>query len=338
MIDTGWSRRAVAHVGTLALALIIFGISPIAAAQQPAKVYRIGYLGNTPPSGPGDPWEEAFQAGLRERGWVEGQNILIERRYSRDRNERLPSLATELVQLNIDVLVAMGTPATAAATAATTTIPIVFGLVGDPVGSGFVASLARPGKNATGYGGLIQGIHIKMLGLLKEAVPKASRIGVVWNSTLSLHVAHLKEVESGAQQLGLTSERVDVRSSKDLDGAFAVMARKRLDGLVVLGQPLITAHRTRVAKLAADHRLPSIYVFDEVVQVGGLMSYGIRIVDSVRRVPYFIDRILKGARPAEIPVEQPDRFYLVINLKTAKALGLALPLSLLLRADQVIDP
>ena len=230
------------------------------------------------------------------------------------------------------------TPAAVAAKQATTTIPIVFSFVGDPVGSGIVASLARPRGNLTGLGGQFPGMHVKMLELLKEAVPTASRIAVVWNSSLSFHINHIDEVQGAAEKIGVVLDRVDVRSPDDLDQAFAAMARKRPHGVLVLGQPLIATHAARVAKLAAEHRLPAMYVFDIVAEAGGLMSYGSRNIDGMRRLPYYIDRILRGAKPADLPVEQPDRFYLVINLKTAKALGLTIPPSLLARADQVIDP
>lgn len=321
------------HLGHLALAVCLCCIPLTAAAQAPGgKMHRIGYLG----SAPGPP-EQAFLEGLRERGWIEGQNIIIVRRYSEGRNERFPGLAAELVQLNVDLLVTAGTPATAAATAATTTIPIVFGFVGDPVGSGFVDSLARPGRNATGLGGEFPGIHIKMLELLKETVPTASRIAIVWNSTFSLHVTYIKEVERAAQVLSLASERFDVRTPEDLDGGFAAIVQRRQDAVLLLSQPLILAHHARVAKVAADHRLPAIYGFDQVVQAGGLMSYGPRTIDGARRLPHYIDRILRGARPGDLPVEQPDRLYLAINVKAAKTLGLALSPSLLLRADRIID-
>lgn len=321
------------HLGCLALTAFLCCIPLTVAAQAPGgKVHRIGYLG----SAPGPP-EQAFLEGLRERGWIEGQNILIVRRYSEGRNERFPGLATELVQLNVDVLVALGTPATAAATAASTTIPIVFGFVGDPVGSGFVDSLARPGGNATGLGGEFLGLSLKTLELLNETVPNASRIAIVWNSTFSLHITYLKEVEQAAQALGLVSERFDVQTPDDLGGAFAAMVQRRQGAVLVLSQPLVLAHRARVAKVAADHQLPAIYGFDQVVQAGGLMSYGPRPIDGMRRLPHYVDRILRGTRPSDLPVEQPDRFYLVVNLKAAKALGLALSQSLLLRADQIID-
>lgn len=321
------------YLGHLALAVFLCCVPLTAAAQAPGEtVHRIGYLA----SAPGPP-EQVFLEGLRERGWIEGKNIVIVRRYSEGRNERFPGFAAELVQLNIDLLVAFGTPATAAATAATATIPIVFGFVGDPVGSGFVDSLAHPGKNATGLGGQGLGAHIKMLELLKETVPKASRVAVAWNSTFSLHITYRKEIDHAAQLLGLVLERFDIRTPDDLDDAFATMVQRRQDAVLVLSQPLILAHAARVAKVAADGRLPAIYGFDAIVQAGGLISHGPRPVDGLRRLPHYVDRILKGTRPGDLPVEQPDRFYLVINAKTAKALGLTLPPSLLLRADQIID-
>lgn len=325
------ARRATA----VAIALLLTS-SLAAESQQAAKVYRIGWLGNAA-APPGHPLSDALVEGMRERGWVEGNNLIIERRASGGRTERLPALALELVGLKVDLIVASSTQAAAAAKQATATIPIVFSIFDDPVGAGIVASLSRPGGNLTGVGGLFAGLHQKMLEVLKETVPNASRFAVVWNSTLAVHTRHLEEIQGSAQQLGLALERVDVRFPDDLDAAFAAMARKRSHGVLVLGQPLIFTHAARVANLAAEYRLPAVYLFREVVEAGGLMSYGNRNVDNLRRLPYYIDRILRGAKPGDLPVEQPTRIYLAINLKSAKTLGLTIPSSVLVRADEVIE-
>jgi putative ABC transport system substrate-binding protein len=309
--------------------------TPLAAnAQQAGKLYRIGYLGNAPGT---ELMSKVLAAGLRERGWVEGQNFVWERRFSDGRNERFPSLAVELVQGKPDIIVAAGTASTLAAKAVTTTIPIVFHSVGDPVGSGIVASLGRPAGNATGIGGLSPGLHAKMLELLKEAVPRVSRIGLFLNPAFSLHVAYRNEVESVATRLSVTLVPVEIQASEQLEGAFSAAAKQKLDGLLILGQPMMYVSRSHVAKLALAHRVPVILIWNEAVEAGVLMSYGDRNIDHIQRVPYYVDRILKGANPAELPVEQSTRFYLSINLQTARALGLTIPPSLLARADQVIE-
>jgi putative ABC transport system substrate-binding protein len=264
---------------------------------------------------------------------------VIVRRYSEGRTERLPGLAAELVQLNVDLLVATGTPATAAAKQATTTIPILFALVGDPVASGFVTSLARPGGNLTGLGGSSSGgIHGKMVQLLKEALPQTSGVAVFVNPTFSLHTTvYVPEVETAARQLGLPLKHVAVRTPDDLDGAFATIAREKLSALVVLGQPLMFLARARIAKLALDHRVATVIWWREAVEAGVLMSYGDLNIDSIRRLPHYVDRVLRGTKPADLPVEQSTKFYLTINARTAKALGLTIPQLLFLLADQVIE-
>ena len=274
---------------------------------------------------------------MRERGWVEGQNFVWERRFSEGRNERFPGLAVELVQAKPDVIVTAGTAATLAAKAVTTTIPIVFHSVGDPVGSGIVTSLGRPGANATGMGGLSPGVHAKMLELFKEAVPRTLRIGLFVNPAFPLHNAYRNEIEPVATRLNVTLVPVEVQAPEQLDGAFATAANQKLHGLMILGQPLMYVFRNQVAKLALAQRMPAITIWSEAVEAGVLMSYGDRNIDHWQRVPYYVDRILKGANPSELPVEQSTRFYLSINLKTAKALGLTIPPSLLPRADQVIE-
>ena len=314
--------------GTLALA-------GAARPQQSGKVFRLGWLETT--SDAGTPLGDAFDAAMRERGWIEGQNFTVERRLSGGHSERFPALAAELVQRNVDLIVTAGTAPTIAAKNATSTIAIVFHSVGDPVGSGFVASLARPGGNITGLGGLGPGMHAKHVELLKEAVPTAARIAMMTNSTLPLHTIYRAEVEPTARSLGLTVMPVEVRAPEDIDGAFAMVARAKVDGLLILGQPILFGAREKIARLALEQRLPAVVVFGELAQAGVLMSYGPRIIDVLRRLPYYIDRILQGAKPGELAVEQPTRFYLTVNLKTAKAIGLTIPQSLLLRADVVIE-
>ncbi len=302
-------------------------------AQTPGKVYRIGWLSSAPYAVPLD----VFNQGMRELGWVEGRHYTVESLYTEGRYERAPALAAELVQRKVDLLVGSGSPHTAALKNATATIPILFFYVGDPVGSGFVASLARPGGNVTGLGGLGPGLHAKQLELLREVVPKVSRIANLFNPALPFHAAIAAEVEPAARRLGVTLRPIELRSPDDIDAAFATLAREPVDALQIFGQGFLFAHGARVAKLAIEQRLPAIIAFQEGVRDGILMSYGSKFIDDLRRLPYFVDRILKGAKPADLPVEQPSRFYLTINQKTAKALGLVIPQNVLLRADEVIQ-
>jgi putative ABC transport system substrate-binding protein len=306
----------------------------VAVAQKPAKVFRLGWLSTS--SDANTPLGEAFNAGMRALGWIEGQDYTVETLLSHGHSERFPALAAELVQRKVDLIVTAGTAPTAAAKSATAIVPIVFHSVGDPVGSGFVASLARPGGNITGLGGLGPGQHSKQLELLKEAVPTASRIAMMTNSALSLHAIYRAEVEPAAHRLGLTIIPVEVRVPEDIDGAFAAIAREKVEGLLILGQPIVFVAREKLVRLTLEHKLPAAVVFGEVAQAGILMSYGPRLIDDFRRLPYYIDRILKGAKPGELAVEQPTRFYLTLNVKTAKAIGLTIPQSLLLRADEII--
>lgn len=304
-------------------------------AQTPGKVYRIGWLSSGPWAGT-QPLE-AFNQGMRELGWVEGRHYMIDNRYTEGHSERFPALAADLVQRKVDLLVGSGSPHTAALKNATATIPIIFFAVGDPVGSGFVASLARPGGNVTGLGGLGPGVHAKQLELLREVVPKASRIANLFNPSVSFHAAIAAEVAPVARRLGVTLRPIELRSPDDIDAAFATLAREPVDALLIFGQGFLFQHGARVAKLAIEQRLPAIIGFQEGARDGVLMSYGWNIIDDVRRLPYFVDRVLKGAKPAELPVEQPSRFYLTINQKTAKALGLTIPQGVLLRAEEVIE-
>jgi putative tryptophan/tyrosine transport system substrate-binding protein len=304
-----------------------------AEAQQAGKIYRIGRIWNTPnPSA-----EDTLRQALRELGWIEGQNFVFERRYSEGRNDRLPVLAAELVRLRPDVISTAGTPAALAAKAATTTIPVVFTVVGDPVGSGVVESLARPGRNLTGTGSAGSELAGKWLELFKEAVPSLSRVGVFINSADALHASDRPFVETTGRRLGLALTYVEVRTPEDVDGAFAALARENLQAVLVLGQPMLLALRARLAKLALDQRVVTMVPWRAAVEAGALISYLEALDWHIRRGAFCIDRILKGAKPADLPVERPTEFLLTINLKTAKALGLTIPPSLLLRADQVIE-
>lgn len=307
----------------------------VAYGQQPGKLYRLGWLGGAPIVK--TPMGDAFAASMRELGWIEGQHFIIENLLSEGHNERFPALAAELVQRKVDLIIAAGTPPATAAKNATATIPILFYYIGDPVGSGLVTSLARPGGNVTGLGGLGAGAHAKQLALLKEAVPAARRIAMITNSTLPLHTIYRAEVEPAARRLGVTLTPVEVLIPEDLDGAFATLMRDKVDALLILGQPLLFGARDKIARLALEHRLPAIVGFVELVQAGVLMSYGSRVFDDLRRLPHYVDRILKGAKPGDLPVEQPTRWYLTLNLKTAKAIGLAIPQSVLLQANEVIQ-
>jgi len=303
-----------------------------AGAQQAPKVPRIGVLWPTSPS----PRIDEFRAGLRELGYVEGRTIEIEYRYAKGDLDRLPELAAELVQLKVDVIVALNTFAARPARDATGTIPIVM-VSGDPVGTGLVASLARPGRNVTGLSFFSPELGAKQLELLKELLPGLTRVGILWNADGPARVQEFERTEVAAQTLGVTIHSLEVRTrSPDLEGAFIAASQGQAGALLTLGSPLTLSHLTQIAELAARSRLPSVFDSRVFVEAGGLASYGPRFADLYRRAAGYVDRILKGAKPADLPVEQPARFELVINLKTAKALGLTIPPSILLRADDVI--
>ena len=323
-------------IGTLTGALLA---SPLAArAQQAAKVYRLGLLGGSPPNSPGGrrAWEGFFQ-GMRELGYVEGQNILVEGRFYGDHTERLPALAAELVQLKVDVIVAGAAPAPEAAQRATSTIPIVMAIHSDPVGSGLVVSLAKPGKNVTGLSTLGPELTGKRLQLLKEAVPGISRVAVLSNPTDTTQALLLREAQVAARSLKAHLQVLEARAPSDFAGAFSAMTKERAGGVLVLTSSMFYDQRTRIAELAARSRLPAIYTVKDYAEAGGLMAYGVNLGEGFRRAATYVDKILKGARPADLPVEQPTKFDLVINLKTAKALGLTIPPSLLQGADEVIQ-
>jgi putative ABC transport system substrate-binding protein len=304
----------------------------VGEAPQAKQVPRIGVL-----TGPADPGVEAFRQGLRERGYVERENITIERRSAEGEPDRLPGLAAELVRLKVDVIVASSNPAVIALKQATRTIPIVMSIVADPVGAGFVASLARPGGNITGLTVISEQLSRKRLELLKEINPKITRVAVFRNPTIPTHTVLWEETRTAATALGMRVFPLDIRGPDDIEGAFGTMAREHAEGLIVLPEPVSFTNRTQIVDLAAKIRLPAMYPWNEFTDSGGLMVYSPNRDELWRRSATYVDKILKGAKPADLPIEQPTKFELVINLKTAKALGLTIPPSLLLRADRVIE-
>jgi putative ABC transport system substrate-binding protein len=308
---------------------------PPAAAQQAGKVPRIGYLGASTPFA-GSARIEAFRQGLRELGYVEGKNIVIEQRSAEGKADRLPSLAAELVRLKVDVIVTAGPTDTRAAKRATSTIPIVMSQDSDPVGNGFVASLARPGGNITGLSTLSPEISGKRLELLKEIVPRLSDVAVLGTSTNPGDAQSFKETELAAGAFGVRLQYLDVIEPKDVETAFREASKARADAVLVLGGPVFNSQRTQVVDLAVKRRLPAIYRRPEYVEAGGLMAYGVSLDDLDRRAATYVDKILKGTKPANLPVEQPKKLEFSINLKAAKQIGLTIPPSVLARADKVI--
>jgi len=306
----------------------------VARAQQAGKAHRIGFLslqsGLTSTT-------EAFHQGLRELGYVEGRNLVIEYRWAAQKEERLPEMAAELVRLKVEVIVTAAAPTIEAAKRATSTIPIVMAAVADPVGSGLVASLARPGGNVTGLTALSTDLAGKRLQLVRELIPKATRVTVLVYPRSSATKLFLEEMWGPAQQMGIQLVVREVNEARDLPGAFAAMQRERAQALIVQFSPLSFANAKRIVELAAKNRLPAMYDVRSFVDGGGLVSYGLSILDLFRRAAFYVDKILRGAKPADLPVEQPTTFELIINMKTAKAMGLAIPQSLLVRADQVIQ-
>jgi putative tryptophan/tyrosine transport system substrate-binding protein len=322
------------RISVLALGAMLFALCVPAEAQQQKKVPRVGYLTAVPLSAAAARYE-AFRGGLRELGYLGGKNIVIEYRSSEGKTDRLPELVAELVRLKVDVIVATGPNATHAAKEATTTIPIVFTQHGDPVGTGVVASLAQPGGNITGLSTLFPELNGKRLELLKEVAPKLSRVAVLGTSTIRTHARFLKDHEPVAGALGINLQFLDVLDPKDIETAFRAARKGRADGLLVLSGNVLNSHRTQVLDLAVESRLPAIYNFPEFVEAGGLMTYGVNLTDLARRAATYVDKILKGAKPADLPVEQPKKFELIINLKTAKQIGLTIPPNVLARADKV---
>src|SRR5215813_9598627 len=317
------------------VALIIVVASLTANAQQAQPIPRLGFLA----SASADVTKSllaAFQQGLRELGYVEGKNILIESRYAAGAFARLPDLAGELVRLRVDVIVTEGAPAAHAAQQRTTTIPIVIGNAGDPVGMGLVASLARPGGNITGLSQMSPELMGKRLELLKEMVPAASRVAVLFNPANPTSPLQVPEFQATAPALGVTLLPYEAKAANEIDRAFTAMHQERVEALIVVGDSMLGMHQRRIIELAAQARLPATYNLREFVDAGGLMSYGTHFEDLYRRAATYVDKILKGTKPADLPIEQPTKFALIINLKTAKALELTIPPTLLFQADEVI--
>jgi putative tryptophan/tyrosine transport system substrate-binding protein len=318
-----------------ALLALILATVHLVEAQQPSKVIRLGFLGATSASAEKSRIE-AFRQGMRELGYVEDKNIVIEWRFAEGKFDRLPDLAAELVHLKVEVIVTTGPTSTRAAREATVTIPIVMGVHTDPVGSGFVASLARPGGNITGLSSLQPEISGKRLELLKETVPRLSRVAVFGTSTGPGNAQALRETELAAGAFGVQLQYLDVLSPKDIETVFRSAIKGRADAVLLLASPVYVSHREQLAELAVKNRLPAIYNRPEYVEDGGLMSYGPSLDDLFRRAATYVDKILKGTKPGDIPVEQPIKFELVINLKAAKQIGLTIPPNVLARADKVI--
>jgi putative ABC transport system substrate-binding protein len=321
------------------LALLVLGALQLSSEVRPAgKVARIGFLSVSSASAAASPSIEAFGRGLSDLGYVEGQSVIVEYYWAEGQYERLPALAAKLVEHRVDVIVAPSTPAAVAAKKATKTVPIVFATVTDPVGLGLVASLARPGGNATGLT-IVQSPEIvsKQLEILKEALPNLSRVAVLGNPTHPANTLWTGGATAAAESLGVRLQFLEARKVGELESAFRAITRARADGLLVLPDTMLWAERARLADLVAKSQLPAMFGFREHVEAGGLMAYGASIPDLIRRAATFVDKILKGAKPADLPVEQPIKFELVINLKTAKTLGVTIPPSLLLQADRVIE-
>jgi putative ABC transport system substrate-binding protein len=328
-VDPGMDRRRFLMTSLAGLA------APLAAEAQQASKIQIAILGAT--RAEDLPQSDGLRQGLREHGYIDGQNIAIEYRWAQGKFERLPDLAAELVKLKPAVIVAFVTQASLAAKNATSTIPIVMVAVGDPVGAGLVPSLARPGGNVTGNSSVSVEVTGKSLEILKEVAPKRRRVSILWNPANAVFQTQMvTEAEAASRRLGLQVQAIPASDAREIDNAFQVMTRERAEALAVLSDPIFIAERTRIATLAAKRRLPSVSGTREYAEAGGLISYGPNFYDVYRRAATYVDRILKGAKPGDLPIEQPTMFELVINLRTAKALGLSVPQSLLHRADQVI--
>jgi len=322
------------------LALIAGALAvPLASfAQQPARIARIGFLHSASPEGVGDVHLQAFRDGLRELGYVEGKNLQLELRWGEGKLERLPALAAELVVAKVDIIVAVTSPSVAAADQATRTIPIVMPLSSDPVGNGLVASLAHPGGNITGLSQMAPELGEKRIQLLKEMFPKVSHaMAVLWNPAYIGMRARFEQAQVAAPAVGLTVRSLEVRDTRELDAAFQAILREHPEALLLLVDPFTISQRRRIVEFAAEQRLPAIYESGDFVEVGGLISYGPNISDQFRRAATYVDKILRGAKPADLPIEQPTKFELEINMSAAKALGIKFPDSILLRADKVIQ-
>jgi putative ABC transport system substrate-binding protein len=321
-------------VSTVALCALLFALYPSAEAQQQAKVAKIGWLAVRPASAAFA--IESFQREFNKLGYVDGKNIVFEYRYAEGKLDRLPALADELVRLKVDVIIAPNTPAAVAAKNATKNIPIVFIDVTDPIAAGLVDSLPRPGGNITGFTTIASVLAGKRLELLKETIPKLSRVAVLWNPQDSSSAQSWKESQLPARELGLQLHSMEVSSADKYEAVFKEATKARSGALAWMSSPLGSANQRLTVNLAEKYRLPAIYVRRAVVENGGLMSYGINLDEAFRRAAVFVDKILKGMKPADIPVEQPTKFEFAINLKTAKALNLTIPQSVLFRADKVI--
>ena len=325
----------VKGIGFIITLGILLG-SLAAQAQQTGNVYRIGFLGNSTAAleanlvGP-------FREGLRDLGYVEGRNVLIEYRWAEGKYDRFPALIGELLALKVAVIVTAGTPATLAVKKATTSVPLVMSAVGDPVGAGIVPSLSHPGGNITGLTAISTEMDAKRLELLREVVPSVSYIALLWNAASPLQVLAEKQVQAAAQVLRMRVLSLGVKTEEEIKSALAVMARERPDALLVLADRLLLHHRALIMDFATRHRLPGVHAYRELVEAGGLMSFGPSYADMHKRAAYFVDRILKGAKPGDLPVERPLTFELVINLKVARALGLTIPQSVLLRGTEIIQ-
>lgn len=322
------------------LALLSLSATPLSSlAQQQGKVWRIGFLAARSRSTSSSPevYYDAFVQGLRELGYVEGKNLVIEWRFADGKYERLPALAAELVGMKVELIATHGTPGTQAAQRATSTIPIVFGSANDPVASGFAASLARPGGNITGLSLISVDVTQKHLELLKALVPRLSRVAILVNPGNSSLPATLKSVQAAAQQFGVKVLPVAARTPEEIERGFVFMRRERADAVIILNDTFFIGRRRQITELAERNLLPSMFPFREDVEAGGLMSYGQNLADHYRRAATYVDKILKGAKPGELPIEQPTRIHLAINRKAAKRLGITVPQELLLRADEVID-
>ena len=314
--------------------LAVLAVPPIAGAQHAGKVTRIGILSG---GAPGSRGVQVLLEALRDVGLVEGRGAVFDIRYTEGRTERFSAFAAELVNLRVDILIAASTPGAMAAKQATSTIPVVMVAVSDPVGSQLVASLARPGGNITGLSLLAPALSAKRLDLLKQALPPVSRVAVLWNVSNEGMMLRFRETETAARSLGVTLESVGVRTPDDFADAFARMTKGRPEALLVLADTVTIGQSKSIVQFAEANRIPAIYEQKSFVDAGGLMAYGIDMWDQYRRVAFYVDRILKGAKPADLPVEQPSKFEFVINLKTAKTLGVTIPASVLTRADQVVE-
>ncbi len=319
------------------LALSALGAVPLSTlAQQSGKVWRVGLLSAGLSLSAVDP-RNLFQQRMSELGYVEGGNLVMERRYAQNKLERLPELATELVQLKVDIIVAVAIAATTAARRATSTIPIVMLHTGDPIGAGLIASLARPGGNVTGTTSMIPELGAKQVQLIRELVPRIAKLGVLVNPNNAGTAPWLANITDAARRFNLRLVTAEVTSAEDFQKAFTMLRDARLDGLLVMGEPLTFGNRAQVIEFAASSRLPASYDLGQIVRDGGLLSYGAVFSEHYAMGADYVDKILKGAKPADLPVEQPRRFEMVINLKTAKALGLTIPQSVLVRANEVIQ-